>query len=491
MTPAAILPKYCILGSLLILTIAGVITSLLTSSSHRATLRTILLATNTSSYTPFTPPSTPIHHGFSTIQHKRDTWQKQQPYPPWPRPTLNSGRALWAAGWDAREKQVGSADIPTLTWDVQAADLVHQRWSEVQFPQNCTTARILYMAPFFWGITSQIRDYSDIIIVSVLTSGRNVVYMRPEFTRWCAQRKWLECFFEPLSGCQGVITQAPDVKKSGSLTALQEAHLHQQFPPRGGRAHALARDASLFPQTLWNTMLDNEWIHAWGPNRQPLDVRALEAAGGKAWYAQKLSAIRSMLLGRILRPLPKIRAAADAAIARAPASIPGKPYLAFHMRWTDKSTEGGESGAVKRSKAAAAAALDALAVTTHASPGSIFIMSDSPKAVAMLRAELADTGVPVWESGYIAQLLPNDAARASYEASGHDKIKHLLKGDDVYAFYDTVLIDALIAAKVAWYLIGVGTSGVSQLVAQWMASMEGIEGNLLTLWQEQVSLSSG
>ena len=57
----------------------------------------------------------------------------------------------------------------------------------------------------------------------------------------------------------------------------------------------------------------------------------------------------------------------------------------------------------------------------------------------------------------------------------------------VYDYYESVIVDAMAAGLRADYLIGMGCSGVSQLIAQWIGSRVRTEGNALSLWQEDLS----
>ena len=84
----------------------------------------------------------------------------------------------------------------------------------------------------------------------------------------------------------------------------------------------------------------------------------------------------------------------------------------------------------------------------------------------------------------ISKLLHTDAERKAYSTLGHKFFR--APSARTYEYHSSVFVD-IIAASRADVLIGVGGSGVSQLIAQRMGGRERVDGNALALWQEDLS----
>ena len=86
----------------------------------------------------------------------------------------------------------------------------------------------------------------------------------------------------------------------------------------------------------------------------------------------------------------------------------------------------------------------------------------------------------------ISALLKRDYERRKYARYGHSYFT--TKNIDLprlYKYHASVFVD-IVAASRADALIGVGGSGVSQLIAQKIGGRERVDGNALTLWQEDL-----
>ena len=105
---------------------------------------------------------------------------------------------MLAMGVTARTIPPHRKSVPLVSWTKQAVSRVRAEWLRLQRSSLCD--RTVYVYPHTWGITSQMRDYSDAAL-SVLAFGRplRVVKVAPR-PRWCEEDAWLECFFESLAG---------------------------------------------------------------------------------------------------------------------------------------------------------------------------------------------------------------------------------------------------------------------------------------------------
>ena len=84
----------------------------------------------------------------------------------------------------------------------------------------------------------------------------------------------------------------------------------------------------------------------------------------------------------------------------------------------------------------------------------------------------------------------NDADYASYLREGHTFMegREILAKEPqaIYDYYASVVVDVVAASNNSDYLVGVGSSGVSQWIPQRIGGRRRIEGNALSLWQEDL-----
>jgi hypothetical protein len=74
-----------------------------------------------------------------------------------------------------------------------------------------------------------------------------------------------------------------------------------------------------------------------------------------------------------------------------------------------------------------------------------------------------------------------------YAQIGHGYFSNLLTGTEIaYAYFYELVVDVVVAALSADALIGVGSSGVSQLIAQYMGHARRVDSNALAVWEEDV-----
>jgi hypothetical protein len=413
-----------------------------------------------------------------------------------PKPVFLDVSSMWAIGADARMPMVRRTRIPLVTWSAQAVERLERAWREVQFRATCE--RTLYTYAFKWGVTSQMRDYSDLTIVSALTFGRTLMLVedapRP---RWCAENTWLACFFEPLDGgaCPESSTDLIGVRAvrawpvpggtediAGALSIRQPVLQLRNV----SRFVGILNDPSLFPHDLWEELLDAGFVQVHDSYGSKVNTREYKRDRPALYHTLALSALRSMLTGIMFRPRSELL---DRIKERA---IQLKKHhhhcVAVHLRWTDKTLDGGAATAINGSTAHVLPALDRVEQRTGHSYQCLLILSDDDEnAMTALQASLGDT----YDLIRVSQVHTFFHSKEEYEIYRHIGHAYMLDRalddpEQAYAYYDAVLIDVFAAAEAADYLIGVGSSGVSQLLAQLLGAKRRADGNAFTVWQEDV-----
>ena len=218
--------------------------------------------------------------------------------------------------------------------------------------------------------------------------------------------------------------------------------------------------------------------------------------------------------------------------------------VVVHARWTDKASDGGVARALNNSVAHAPAALARIEAASARRYACVLLISDDDEgAAAALRdaltaaaaATAAEAAKPNSSSSggagsrpppavipvtRLRPLFASDAAYNEYRRAGH---KHFLTlaaalgapagsaaaagaaggaggqpaapagaateaakaaAAAAHRYYTAGVVDTLVAARLGDYLIGVGSSGVSQLAAQLMGGARRADGNAFAVWQE-------
>jgi hypothetical protein len=175
--------------------------------------------------------------------------------------------------------------------------------------------------------------------------------------------------------------------------------------------------------------------------------------------------------------------------------------VAIHVRRTDKGTDGGIAEVYRKllpnQQLPVSMYVDMLEaleenVLNGARFRSIFVLSDdltiwNQRALFGARRVLFN---PVWVNSSISDLLRSEA----WQRGGHEKLpasgEHPGGDEPMYSFHAQLLADVYVAGRHADYLIGCGSSGVSQLIAQLMGHRFRRDSNWLALWEEDYLESS-
>lgn len=404
--------------------------------------------------------------------------------------------------------------VPLVTWSDAAVERVARAWREVQFRDTCD--RMLYMYAYDWGITSQMRDYGDLLIVSALAFNRTLVLVqdapRP---KWCLDDSWLECFFEPLStsNCAKSVKKLemvravkawPDVVNGTEDIALAlDAQDSIMQLVRSARFVNLVNDTSYFPTPLWRNLLDRGEVRV--QRSDGIEIRDMHAFCRRhrkqLCHTLALSALRTMLSQIVFRPKPDILAAVDAKVRQL--QLRGQRHcLAVHLRWTDKASDGGLARLLTNHTIAVEGmhrALGRVKNRTGLAYRCLLVMSDDDgAAVRLLQTSLGDA-YDIIPLSNVSSLFSSPAEYEAYRRQGHEYVQSALMVSDAlapslatsryYDYYRSVIADVwtTASATTADYFVGVGTSGVSQLTAQLMGARRMADGNAFTIWQEDVA----
>eukprot|EP00986_Skeletonema_menzelii_P013398 scaffold7740_cov79-Skeletonema_menzelii.AAC.1 len=93
------------------------------------------------------------HIAHNPVQNNLDDWHY-----------LLQNTSLWASGADSRNPlKAYPYQIPLVQWTEEAQRHISERWHSVR----STCDRVVWFQLWFWGITSQIRDYIDLVNISV------------------------------------------------------------------------------------------------------------------------------------------------------------------------------------------------------------------------------------------------------------------------------------------------------------------------------------
>lgn len=435
--------------------------------------------------------STIAHGDHQTEQAKRSALTEASPAP-----VFLDVSSMWAIGADARMPLIRRTRIPLVTWTAEAVEHVERAWRSVQFRRTCD--QTLYTYAYKWGITSQMRDYSDLVMVGALAFNRTLMLVedapRP---KWCAENMWLGCFFKPLDGgrCKKTATDLIGVRAirawpvpggtENIATALSTRTKTLQLR-NVSRFVGIVNDTSLLPHKLWQELLDGRYVQVHDSYGNAVDMNEYKLDRPSLYHTLAVSALRSILSGIIFRPQDNLMN-----LIRQRAVELKRHHrhcVAVHLRWTDKTLDGGLATVINGTTRHVISALDRVERRTGRSYQCLLILSDDDEnALRALGASLGDTYELIRVS-QVHTLFHTEEEYEIYRRKGHEFMIDKTDSDPdlAYAYYDAVLIDVYAAAEAADYLIGVGTSGVSQLLSQLIGAKRRADGNAFTVWQEDV-----
>jgi hypothetical protein len=402
--------------------------------------------------------------------------------------------SMWGMGVDARKNTTRRTRVPLVTWTKSASDMLERAWVDMQHSMSCN--RALYMYPYHWGLTSQMRDYSDAAIASLATRRKLLFVQDARRPKWCAKDAWLECYFQPLSGesCRRKLSELRDTPQ---FAANGAADMLAMLASDAATVHVVNRTRfdyvvdhpALFPYELWEKMLANRDVIALDTFGESINMGNLKTEHPELYHTLSLSALRTMLAPVIFKPTPDILA-----IARARASElmqTQKQCVAVHLRWTNKKADQGVSARMEHNVDTIPASLDRLERRTGRSYRCLILLSDDwATATRQLMTKLGDTYdvKPVSRLNETGTFISTEEYDI-YRVQGHTYFEqHVLLHDPdrAYAYAREVIVEIVAASLASDYLMGVGSSGVSQILAQYIGAKRRVDANALAVWQEDM-----
>lgn len=411
------------------------------------------------------------------------------------REPLAAAKHMWASGFDAKsDAPFEAAQSDWISWTDDAVVIFEQWWRSVQFPPGGCQAGakkngfIEARIDMDWGVTSVMRDVVDQLLYGLLTD-RFVVFstfveqharvaMADYRTCSAGNHPWLEqCFFKTLVGCTDDYL--------GGLLGIGE-QVERRVPK-------ITEDTVWFLQRtdpLWEVLLKEKAVKLHHHAEGKLHIQQQ--------HAERLAMLRSLMLHVAFQPNDRLEQAIAQVQHRAGLSTlngPG-PRLAVHIRRTDKindfTKDDQQSGVSKRIyqnetsqglvKSLSTVSNILLPWIDHAtSPiSAVFLMSDDwrmfqPLLTNELRKNLKNTSAQVVFDPSSAKFTPRDVTllNQGHEAWGHRAETSL-----------QVLAESYAAARWADYIVGCGSSGVTQLIAQLMSGVAHMDPNSLGLWED-------
>ncbi len=276
----------------------------------------------------------------------------------------------------------------------------------------------------FWADVSQLLGS---LLLAEATGRIPVTYWGAE-SRFSDRRggdAWRH-FFEPVSSASlQTLAQIPNATffpprwHSGNLTSATSAKWEGKGS-RAGAVYFLNRPETV---AVSDFLIGVAEVAPWLPSSHPL-------------HGKPTAEIYRTLIDRYLKPRADILAECDAFLAR---HVKGKPFLALHMRGSDKAIEDPN---LEQTQAALAAAADAVDPSWP-----ILLLTDDAGCLARMRER------------YGARLLTTECQR-----TGTEEGVHYLEGIDPVCAGREVLTDACLALR-ATRFIGNGRSNVSAMIA--------------------------
>jgi hypothetical protein len=165
-----------------------------------------------------------------------------------------------------------------------------------------------------------------------------------------------------------------------------------------------------------------------------------------------------------------------------------RPSVALYLRLTDKQTDGGITREIQYGVDYVLPALERIAHTTKRRHRCILLLTDDDRhALSMLNISLKSRFADVRVLTRVSAFFGPSEDYNVYAQIGHGYFSNLLTGTEMaYAYFFELVVVIVVAALSADALIGVGSSGVSQLISQYMRYARRMDANALAVWEVDV-----
>mmetsp|Transcript_7607 Transcript_7607/g.14900 ORF Transcript_7607/g.14900 Transcript_7607/m.14900 type:complete len:475 (+) Transcript_7607:328-1752(+) len=397
------------------------------------------------------------------------------PYLP-PPPLLVEKRTFLSAGYDARTQvDVGDGRF-YWKWGEATEKKFQEFYDRVANPnpETCTEESVEQMSKQVWGLGSRIRDTQDMILTS-LSRNKSVFHKGPDH---CVMKDdsdndgYMICLYEKWSSCQGKVT-----------------------PAAGARMRSP-------PDTSWQNFLEPWWKTLTNDIPRPENLHLRDANGivpnsdsRQPSVTEMLPVIRSLLMKSAFHPAKLVR---DRVQELEALFQPKMPMLLVHLRRGDKWTDSGDmlvhEDMAKNTPIETMKHVHALIGSVERLSGmqfeSIFLMSDEPETYAddakeylasALKLGKSGRKVPVYNNDFVSKSLTNNKM---FKMCGHEALD-----SKTHQMLDTELLASMhFAVKYATYLVGYGSSGVSQIISQMLGAKYRMSPTALALYEDDVVL---
>jgi hypothetical protein len=244
-----------------------------------------------------------------------------------------------------------------------------------------------------------------------------------------------------------------------------------------------------FPRRLWDSMIKDGLIHFRDRSDRFIDSKLLSASDPHLYHTISVSALRTILTSVIFKPLPHILAESTRKRLR----IGKRTCIALHLRWTDKQNDGGAAASLSHNVDHVSPALARMKERFAHFPSCVILLTDDDRrAVPMLTAELEGRFDIDLLSQISGMLAPSLAWYDTYETKGHENFVKLASSKKLqdrgiaFKYFQSAIVDAIVASHASNAFIGMGSSGLSQLVSQYIGFRRHVDANAFVVWQEDV-----
>jgi len=382
------------------------------------------------------------------------------------------------------------AKRPLLMWDAVATKQYFENevLRPLQFPDQCKVSKYLTIDAFNWGLLSQVRDFADQLMAG-LYYNRTVVLDLTTYEKFSnnwesaflgCKRPYLECFFPSFSSC----TYNETLRDKGIRTKEEAEKLGAHHWPF--TAWVIPHTGKFFPEWLWNTFVRRDLVRLHDGTRvRPASANMFEGYSPDLVASMKTSMLRSLLVPAALTPLPPAIKMADEILGSQPYEL---PMLAIHIRRTDKTDEDPYYAAFHKFLPTKyffkiARQLEEREGVTFKS---VFIMTDTPGLVPQIKksgvakAEMRGDPTILHNNWFEVQKKLKGAAYMKQFEGGYKHVSAEVKRQYQFSF----LAEVFAAARHSSYVLGSGSSGVGQIIAQSIAARTGVDPNMFGIWTE-------
>lgn len=415
------------------------------------------------------------------------------------RPSFLDISSMWALGANARTIPPRRRNVPVVKWSSEAVASTVASWNAVQHGGEGACSRTLFVYPSSWGITSQLRDYGDAALISLAFSRplRHIddPMLQP---KWCAENTWLGCFFEGFDAarCQTQASNARTFLPNVSAPALRLKTFKELSGPHSLIAEKYVSEFSFvlddplfFPTRIWEDLLDRRLVRIIDPKTGLfLDPGTLKKHSPSLYQTLAVSTLRTILVPAVFPPRAHVKRAAANKLGLTRVPNARNPCVTLHLRWTDKHADGGVASSLRPTADFVVPALNRVKQITQQSHSCLLLLADDDKhALPVLERELKDRPIRVIVLTRMDDFFERAEEYERYARMGHSYLLNDVQRNSpekAYSYFREAVVDIVCAAASSNALVGVGSSGVSQLVAQYMGHAHRMDANAMALWQE-------